>query len=111
MAKNQDGSWSAEEHVLLGSTSLARMKDPWIGTTSEITVTDGFDSGFGVVAIDLSKIQTETVSYKVIGDFWANDLNLIDKIIYHRSVWQREVMVKSYIPNDAITPLYDTGKE
>lgn len=106
VAKNPYGSLSPEDHVLYGSQPAAQANDPWISTSSELwVVKDGFDQGHGVVRIDLSKVPGEKITFRELGDVWAG-LDVNQKIIYHRMVWQKEVLIRGYIPQEAITPLY-----
>ena len=108
VAKNPYGDWSADKHVLSGSTPAAYENDPWISASTEINVSKGFDSGYGIIAIDLSKIETDVVTFTKLGNAWANKYDFHQKIIYHRAMWQQEVLIKEYMPREAITTLYNT---
>ncbi|TBL82570.1 RHS repeat-associated core domain-containing protein [Hafnia alvei] len=102
-AKAPDGSWSAAEHVSNHSDdpSLpggASVNSPWISTTKLEDVANAYDSGYGVVVIDLNKVPSTPV------EVWqtATRATGIDGLAYHRSIWAQEVTIHLSIPNTAI---------
>jgi RHS repeat-associated protein len=106
-APNRSGTLSPEEHV--GGGSIYGGESQWISTTTQKLVTDGYESGHGVVIIDLTKVPSKVVSFNTIGEGWAAG-NTITKLAYIRSVWAQEVLVKGHIPQKAMTMMYDPKK-
>ncbi|OQB24682.1 MAG: tRNA(Glu)-specific nuclease WapA precursor [Firmicutes bacterium ADurb.Bin182] len=64
-AKNPNGNWALDEHLVNGSSKNSWANDPFISTTSDINVAKGFNqagSNLGIVEIDMSKVSSS--SYK-----------------------------------------------
>ena len=62
-AKNPNGTWTLEEHLVNGSSKKSWANDPYISTTSDLNVAKGFNeagSRLGIAVIDLDKIKTNT---------------------------------------------------
>ena len=59
-AKAPNGTWTAAEHVANAGpgTGGASLNSPWISTSSRLDVAQAYDSGNGVVAIDLNKVPS-----------------------------------------------------
>lgn len=97
-AKNPNGTWSLGEHVTFGSSRASRANDPWISTTRDPNVADAFDSGHGVVRIDLGKVDSP------IAEAWQvyPRRNGAEGLPYHYSIWQQEVSIYGSIPRGAI---------
>ncbi|NML47872.1 hypothetical protein HHL11_29250 [Ramlibacter sp. G-1-2-2] len=109
-AKNPNGIWTAEDHVAnykLGTRGGALRNDPWIGTTRDYEVVvgpNGYDSGNGIVAINLKKVPNAKV------EVWptqprSNIYNPIDPqstMLYHRSIWAQEVSIFQSVSSKAI---------
>ena len=79
-AKNPNGNWSLKEHLVDGLGKLSWANDPYISTTSDLSVAKGFNqsgSGYGIVKIDLNKVNSP--SYK------GYEINLVGmaKKVYH----------------------------
>ncbi|WP_407653330.1 RHS repeat-associated core domain-containing protein [Brevibacillus ruminantium] len=97
IAKNPKGDWTLEQHIIGGDASWKN--DPWIATTEDyIIAKTRFNSGQGIVAIDLSKVGTphlrawEALPYDPTDDISAYEIALYD----------REVSVKYFIPRESI---------
>lgn len=60
IAKNIYGDWSLDEHLVHGSSKASVLHDPWIATTSDISIARKFNeiNQLGIVEIDLSKIHS-----------------------------------------------------
>ena len=106
--KALNGTWSAAEHVanqqLLRSSRAAggaAENSPWISTTKNLDIAKAYDSGYGIVAIDLNKVNALKV------EVWqhAPRVNGVEGLPYHRSIWAQEVTIFQEIPNSAITGL------
>ncbi|WP_160321002.1 hypothetical protein [Stenotrophomonas pavanii] len=100
IAKAPDGTWTAAEHVAnqgVGEGGAA-MNSPWISTTKKLEVARAYDSGHGIVAIDLGKADTAHV------EVWktAPRVNGRAGLPCHRSIWAQEVTVFQSIPERAI---------
>jgi RHS repeat-associated protein len=97
-AKNPAGSWTLGEHIVQGSSPASWANDPWIATTRDINVARAFDSGRGVVAIDLNRVSA----------LQARAWELYPRVPgpeglpYQFSIWQQEVSVLGSIPREAI---------
>ena len=104
-ARNRAGTVTPDEHVGKGSSVAG--DSPWISTTTQEMVVDGYKSEAGVVWIDLTKVPGEIVKYDTIGKVWANDLNFYQKLAYHRSAWAEEVLIKGHVPQEAMTLIHD----
>ena len=106
--KAMNGTWTAAEHVAnqpLSKDSVAAggpwKNSPWISTTKNIEIAKAYDSGFGIVKIDLDKINSLKVQV------WEHvpRTSGIEGLPYHRSVWAQEVTVLHEIPSSAIKVL------
>ncbi len=104
--KALDGTWSAAEHIanqpLSDASSAiggAAKNSPWISTTKDLDIARAYDSGHGIIAIDLNKVTSFNV------EVWqhAPRVNGIEGLAYHRSIWAQEVTIYKNIPNSAIT--------
>ncbi len=101
LAKAPDGTWTAAQHVtnyVRGSTGGAAANGPWISTIRNLDVARGYDSGAGIVAIDLDKVDSIQV------EVWRTSprVNGPDGRAYHRSIWAEEVTIYQSIPPSAI---------
>ncbi|QZN98223.1 DUF7587 domain-containing protein [Symbiopectobacterium purcellii] len=103
--KAVDGTWTAAEHVAnqpLSATSKATggplKNSPWISTTKDLDIAKAYDSGHGIIEIDLNKVTSQSV------EVWktAPRANGVNGLPYHRSIWAQEVTVFKEIPNSAI---------
>ena len=84
-AKNPNGNWTLEEHLVNGSSKTSWSNDPFISTTSDLNVAKGFNqsgSRLGIVVIDLDKITTST--YKGYEIFPR--VNGVKGLPYHYSI-------------------------
>ena len=105
-AKNPNGSWSLKEHLVDGSGKLSWANDPYISTTSDLSVAKGFNqsgSGYGIVKIDMNKVTSP--SYK--GYEIYPRVNGKEGLPYHYSVWQQETSVYQSIPFEAIVDYFN----
>ncbi|MDT3586768.1 RHS repeat-associated core domain-containing protein, partial [Cronobacter sakazakii] len=66
--KALDGTWSAAEHIanqpLSDASSAiggAAKNSPWISTTKDLDIARAYDSGHGIIAIDLNKVTSFNV--------------------------------------------------
>ncbi|MVP02564.1 hypothetical protein [Paenibacillus lutrae] len=100
-AKNPEGLWSPMDHILNGSQTSALTNDPWISTTTSLTVARGYDSGNGIVAIDLSKVPSPKVHQGAL--YNKNSDNFDERLAYNRGVWSQEISIFQFIPQGAIT--------
>jgi RHS repeat-associated protein len=101
VAKSPEGEWSLAEHIVRGSSSTSWANDPWISTSWERSVAEGFNesgSKLGVVTIDLDQVSSATA------EGWRIYPRLPGKagLPYHYSIWQQEVSVFQRIPQEAI---------
>ncbi|MDP9933638.1 LysM peptidoglycan-binding domain-containing protein [Variovorax paradoxus] len=105
-AKAPDGQWTAEQHVLNAGPQPggAMLNDSWIASTRRYDVANtslangGYNSGNGVVSINLGRVPTEQV------EVWQNVArsNAVDSLAYHRSIWAQEVSIYQNVPARAI---------
>jgi hypothetical protein len=105
-AKAPDGQWTAEQHVLNAGPQPggAMLNDSWIASTWRYDVANtslangGYNSGNGVVSINLGRVPTEQVQV------WQNVArsNAVDSLAYHRSIWAQEVSIYQNVPARAI---------
>jgi RHS repeat-associated protein len=100
-AKNPDGDWSLAEHLVRGSSRASWANDPWISTTTDQSVAEGFNEAgnkLGVVAIDLDRVPS------VVAEGWRIYPRLPGEagLPYYYSIWQQEVSVFQKIPQEAI---------
>jgi len=105
VAKNPFGNWDLVRHIYGdimkepdGTTSW--QNDPFISTTEDLTIAmTRFNSGKGVVAIDLDKVTTQ--HYRAWERIPASDDEwYLDA--YEAALYDREVTVEYYIPQTAI---------
>jgi RHS repeat-associated protein len=97
-AKNPSGSWNLGEHITFGSSKSSWANDPWIATTRELEVAKSFDSGKGLVAIDLNKVSsTQLKAWEIYPR-----VNGAAGLPYHYSIWQQEISIYQNIPREAI---------
>lgn len=88
-----------------GSGRTSRVNDPYISTTSDLNVANGFNqsgSGYGVVKIDMNKVTS--ASYEGY-DIYPR-VNGVEGLPYHYSVWQQEISVYQSIPFEAIVDYF-----
>ncbi|NMO94324.1 RHS repeat-associated core domain-containing protein [Paenibacillus lemnae] len=100
-AKNPNGIWKLDEHLVGGSGKGSWANDPYISTTTDIDVARGFNqsgSNLGIVEIDLNKVPTLALK----GYELYPRKNGVEGLPYHYSIWQQEVSVHQRIPKDAI---------
>ncbi|MCQ2534226.1 MAG: hypothetical protein MJ172_06635 [Clostridia bacterium] len=100
-AKNPNGNWDLKEHLINGSGKASWSNAPFISTTSDLNVANGFNeagSGYGVVKIDMNKVSSS--SYK--GYEIYQRVNGVEGLPYHYSIWQQEISVYQNIPYEAI---------
>ncbi|WP_276207157.1 RHS repeat-associated core domain-containing protein, partial [Lonsdalea iberica] len=106
--KALDGNWSAAEHVANQPLSAASnaaggpaKNSPWISTTKDLDIARSYDSGHGIIEIDLNKVSSPNA------EVWktAPRVNGTGGLPYHRSIWAQEVTVYKEIPNSAIKGL------
>ncbi|MFT3733510.1 MAG: hypothetical protein QM776_00465 [Rhodocyclaceae bacterium] len=105
-AKAPNGTWTAEQHVLNyapGTRGGAALNDPWIGTSWSYDVASGYNSGSGLVAVNLAKVPSASVE---VWQGLARSQNYVESMAYHRSIWAQEVSIYQAIPAGAVyTPL------
>jgi hypothetical protein len=88
-----------EDHLIKGSRAESFANDPWIATSLDMKIAEGFSSGNGIICVDLSKLPSNSFSTG-----WSF-LNRSSKA-YHFSIWQKEVSVFQHIPRSAIQSLH-----
>lgn len=101
VAKNPEGEWSLAEHIVRGSSRMSWANDPWISTTWDRSVAEGFNesgSKLGVVAINLDRVPSVTAEGWRIYPRLPGEAGLP----YYYSIWQQEVSVFQSIPQEAI---------
>ena len=99
-AKAPNGTWTAAEHVANTGPGAggAAMNSPWISTSRRLDVAKAYDSGYGVIEIDLNKVGSfQTEVWKT-----APRVNGVAGLPYHRSIWAQEVTIHQQIPANAI---------
>ena len=103
VAKAPNGTWTAAEHVANAGPGAggAAAHSPWISTTRQLDIAQAYDSGHGVVAIDLKKVSALQV------EVWRDvprvgTINTAMDLAYHRSIWAQEVTIRGSIPREAI---------
>jgi hypothetical protein len=100
LAKAPDGTWTAAEHVANSGPGAggAAANSPWISTNRNLDVAKAYDSGNGIIAIDLNKLDALQV------EVWraAPRVNGVQGLPYHRSIWAQEVTIHQRIPFDAV---------
>lgn len=99
--KNPQGKWTLEQHVIDGSYKSSLVNDPYFSTTTDINVAKGFDSGYGIIRIDLNKVPSNTI-YNTFNMFPRNGGLGPEAVAYQYSVWQQEISIKGNIIYDAI---------
>ena len=100
-AKNPEGEWSLEQHLVRGSSPTSWANDPWIATTRDQSVAEGFDQAGdkrGVVAIDLDQVPSAAAEGGQIYPRLPGE----EGLAYYYSIWQQEVSVFQSIPQKAI---------
>jgi hypothetical protein len=101
-AKAPNGTWTAAEHIANAGpgTGGAAANSPWISTTRSLEVAQGYEGGNGIVAIDLSKVDSAYV------ELWKQGPPTMvggsQSIPYWRSLYAQEVTVNQAIPRNAI---------
>jgi len=101
-AKAPNGTWSAADHVANFNPDTrggAALNSPWISTTRSYQVAQGYESGNGVVAVNLSKVPNAQV--EVWQDVSRSSIYDLSKP-YHRSIWAQEVTVYQAVPSQAL---------
>jgi hypothetical protein len=105
-AKAPGGTWTAAEHVAnqpltSGALGDAARNSPWLSTSRLLDVARAYDSGHGIIAIDLNRV----VSFRT--EVWrhAPRVNGVRGLAYHRSFWAQEVTIFQEIPASAILGL------
>jgi len=97
-AKAPDGEWTLGEHVANGSKRSSWANDPWIATTRDRSIAEAFDSGNGIVKIDLSRVpSTQAEAWRIYPR-----VPMPEGKPYYYSIWTQEVSVYQFIPQDAI---------
>lgn len=99
-ARNPDGTWTLKQHIVNGSgkNPKAWENDPYISTTLDYSVAEGFNSGYGIVKIDLSKVPNECLKgFEIFPRVYGEE-----GLAYFYSVWQQEVSIRKSIPLEAI---------
>lgn len=102
MAKAPDGTWTAAEHIANAGpgTGGAAANSPWISTTRSLEVAQAYNSGNGIVAIDLNQVNSPMV------ELWTQAPPTLvggtQSIPYWRSVFAQEVTVYQTIPRSAV---------
>jgi hypothetical protein len=94
-AKNPAGTWTASEHVQLGSSRASFANDPWIASTRDLNVARAFDSGSGIVMIDLTKVASPW------NEVWSG-LSRTAGFPYQASLWQQEVTIFQRVNPESI---------
>jgi RHS repeat-associated protein len=101
VAKAPGGTWSAAEHVANAGPGAggAMMNSPWISTSRRLNIAQAYDSGYGVIAIDLDKVAA------LQAEVWrtAPRVNTFPEgLPFFRSFWADEVTIYQEIPFEAI---------
>ncbi|CAG9368252.1 SH3 domain-containing protein [Clostridium perfringens] len=101
-AKNPNGTWSLEEHIVRGSNSESWKNDRFISTSLDLEISRIFNSSknLGIIKIDLEKVPKELI-YKSYKEFPLYDINGHRSLAYEFSVWQQEISILKEIPRDA----------
>ncbi|WP_166437076.1 LamG-like jellyroll fold domain-containing protein [Niastella caeni] len=101
--KNPNGTWSLEQHLILGSGKNAYLHDHWVSTSLTYDIAKSFSTGNGIIRIDLSKIPASSIQrgWMVLPRFSRG---------YHYSVWQQEVSISPKVPVEAISIMYPTSQ-
>jgi hypothetical protein len=83
----------------------AAANSPWISTTKSLDIAQAYDSGNGIIAIDLKQLDSLQI------EVWqkAPRVNGVDGLPYHRSIRAQEVTVYQTIPPKAIVGPVKTG--
>ena len=95
-----DSLMSLEQHVAFGSKKFIRDNSPWISATTSVVKVKYFDSGNGIVAIDLNKVGYYEYAY--LYPFASGSK------AYNYSRQQMEVSIFEYVPPNAIMGKWDT---
>ena len=94
-AKNPNGPWSLEMHLIHGSSEASHKFDRFIAFSPDLEVAQSFNSGYGIIGVDLTKIPDYSIRRG-----WL-ELPRTSKG-YHFSIWQQEVSIERYVPQEAI---------
>ena len=100
-AKNPNGTWKLDDHLIRGSGKASWVNDPYISTTTDIDIARGFNksgSNLGIIEIDLDKVPNKTLKGYEIYPRVNGEAGLP----YHYSIWQQEISVYKNIPKEAI---------
>jgi len=99
-ARAPNGTWSAADHVANSGpgTGGAAANSPWLSTSRRLDVARAYDTGHGIVAIDLNGVAS------FMTEVWqhAPRVDGIAGLPYHRSIWAQEVPIFQSIPREAI---------
>ncbi|MCD1260165.1 S8 family serine peptidase [Paenibacillus athensensis] len=96
--------WTLLQHCTWGGADskgkdISIGHDPWIATTKDFSVAQRFNSGNGIVVIDLNKVNSEK---KIpMYEFWGND-DLEGGLADVYGFAEQEISVYKYIPQSAI---------
>jgi RHS repeat-associated protein len=104
VAKNPNGTWTPMQHILNGSQRSALTNDPWISTTPDLSVAQGYaasSGGLGIVAIDLNKVPSLQVVQSLQG-YNVSSSSSDERLAYQRAVWSMEISIYQRIPQEAI---------
>ena len=93
-AKSPDGTWTIEEHLQYGSSKAGGSNDPWISTSSKLELAQAFESGNGMVRIDLNQVNTPYKTY------WEYGLQPSRPYWYSR--FHYETSIYRHVPQSAI---------
>ena len=101
IAKNVAGDWTLEKHITDGSKIYSKSHDPFISTTFDPSVAQFFNKeySYGIVVIDLNKINTATIRYPFI--------ECMDSEAKELALKQREISISRFIPQCAIIGYYE----
>lgn len=98
IASNPNGEWDAVQHVARpGMRGGAAANSPWISTTRSLEIAEAYEGGSGIVAIDLSRVNSLQVDVTRLASRYGSD-----SIAYHRAAWAQEVTIYRSIPPEAI---------
>jgi len=93
-AKHRSAIFTLDQHILEGSDETAWGRDNFISTTKDLLVAEGFDSGYGIIRINLDMLDKE---------------NYVDARVFAMSPAAREtayaeqeIAIKRIIPSYAI---------
>jgi len=95
LAKAPNGSWTLEQHLIQGSSPKSFLNNPWIATSTDINIAKAFNSGNGIIRIDLSQMPASSMERG-----WMSLPR--SSAGYHYSIWQQEVSIFGQVPQTAI---------